>query len=418
MHKELTWHDNFRAGVKFNRAELVINFILACSIFSPIILPPISFFQLMIWPLFVVLWVISWGRMAKANSKNFLFLHIFVFSIVLSIILSFSQIASPPRSLLPAIGGAESYLQIYCACVFSALSFRLVRLGAIERFVAIYISTILALSVLTFLFDPELARQVIDGYSFGIENTGQWRFTSFFGLPYYAGAAFVILSMFVLRHYRASTLTLKARLYLVFVFMTLVAGGLLTASKTFLAGLCVLLTYFFFGSSLSLRQKLIFFALVSVFILISYTLTAGSSFDYDEFFKIISLLLSNTADPMSAIIFRYSQDNYAVSNLFSDQYWYFFYGTGVNAEALATDSQWRDLLYRFGALGLLSFSLFTVLILFLSDNFFRAILMILLIGSIGSNTLTPINFTFFIWYLIFLNIFQRRGVKWRPAVSA
>lgn len=382
--------------------------ILALSVFSPALIPPLSLFQIVIWPVFTVLLVLILLRGKVPASPLFISINLFTFSVLVSLATSATSEASASVSVLPAIGGVESYLQIYCAWIFAAFTFKRVSYVATQKFVVIFIGSVSAFAIALFLMAPNYAMQQINTYSFGFAQTGQWRFSSFFGLPYYAGAAYSVLIFMLLEFHQTPGASRLQRLYLLLIFIILMIGGIFTASKTFFAGVFVVFLYFLLNSATSVMKKLVSAFSLFLGLIVIYTFALGTNFDLSSLSKILELAFFNLQNPIEAVYFRYSGENSAVNELFQDRSWDTTFGIGLNASQVPTDSQWRDLLYRFGTLGTLLFAFFIARVVWLSDGSNRIIVLILLIGSLGSNTLTPINFTFLIWYMMFISIFQRK----------
>lgn len=393
---------------RLSRLEILILFLLGLSILSPIIIAPLNLFQIVSWPLFLVLMASVLLQTRLSRSYLFVPLLLFTASIIISILVNFLIAPGPARPPMPAVGGIESYLQIVSAWVFAALTFDKVRFQKLEKFIVFLICPILAFTILLFLLNPQYVKSTINLYSFGVSDTGQWRFSGFFGLPYYAGVAYSVCMLFILRFFHTETLNSIRRLALVSVFLILFVGGMLAASKTFFAGLAMILLYFFLILKVPAVKKIGFLFVIFVFAFFTYFSLLRSFLNLDAFSKIIDLAIANLLNPLGSLYFRYSSSNDAVSSLFRDDYWSFFFGVGLNAEALATDSQWRDLSYRFGFFGVVQFFIFLLFVYWRSDKFFRVVLLVLFIGSLGSNAFTSINFNFFIWYAIFLNAFQKR----------
>ncbi len=376
------------------------------SIYSPIVFSQVRLYQLWLWP-FVVLLIFTYlPRLtlklpAIEMSVIALLLGIF-FSVFISL-LSTRQISE--FQIQASIGSIEVYAQIFAAYLLAKHFHPKIPQTMIEKSVVNYIIPPTCIAIIAFVWNPLITHQFISEYAFGMSDTGQWRFSGFFGLPYYAAIAynlFIFLCVKELKHKQPKNSRL---IFLVLLITILLLGGLLAASKTFIFGLPLILYFVAHNHGYSFFRNL-WGALKSAVLLMVALVVAASAisvclFESD---KVFLLFESNIFNAIDALIFRYSDDNEAIAGILSDPNWSMINGVGLFANPVATDSQIRDVIYRFGLLGLIPMFFLVFHVLKRASGGYGIVFLMMLIGALGSNTLTPKNLSLLIWYLIFSSI--------------
>jgi hypothetical protein len=305
---------------------------------------------------------------------------------------------------IASIGGLEAYLEIFFGIFFGFILYKNgVSLITLEKFVLFVLMPIATITIIFYILSPDEARSIINNYLYGVSATAQWRFSGFYGLPYYAAIGYLVFLFEIIIALRKK-LRKSIKLYLQLSFIIILIGGIVAASKTFILGVFILFIFAIFTSKKPLKILSLSIFLISLF-LIAITQNIG-----DRFKGEIKLMKNYSFDSMyEAIEFRYwSDENLAASALFSDDNWNPYIGIGGNATNYPTDSQFRDVVYRFGYIGLIFFMIFLSSIFYYVSFEYKFLLIILAIGSLGSNGFTPIGSTLIIWTLINLNILENR----------
>lgn len=336
-------------------------------------------------------------------------------SMLMILVLFFSSIAISFFSddfviSISSIGGLEAYIEIFIGLFFGYLLHKKgVSTTEFEHFILFILMPIANISIILYLIDPTTTMSLINNYLYGISNTGQWRFSGFYGLPYYAAIGY-LLFLFIIIITLQNNQTKFTKFYLYISFVIIFIGGLLAASKTFLAGLFILLILFIFTNKNTIKS---FFKVLSITTLFFLLVT---SFIYQnnnsQFSKIFNLLGEHSVFTVyEAVQFRYSSDNTTIADVLSDSNWNFLLGAGNNVKNITTDSQYRDAIYRFGYIGFLFFIIFIFVIFWKVSIKYKYFILILGIGSLGSNCFTPIGSTLIIWTLININILENTNKK-------
>ncbi|MEH6457488.1 MAG: hypothetical protein V7749_14255 [Cocleimonas sp.] len=305
------------------------------------------------------------------------------------------------------VGGIESYFEIIAGLTLGGL---LYNYGVSEvdfrRFVVLIVSPIISFSIILYLVFPDITFLSINKYSFGVENTGQWRFSGFFGLPYYAAVAYLYImfeSFVFLKENKSSWKTA----FVIINSLVLFLGGMLTVSKTFFVGLPFL--FFAFDRLFnSRRDKLVKY--VSIFLLLTSGVFVLLNFSVPDEYKGSVKLLNQYYDRgvIRLVSDRYSDDNTVTNKLLDDENWNELGGVGVNAQTVPTDSQYLDLIYRFGYIALFIFFFFLILFFIWLDFYYKMLFIGLFLAALGSNAFTPINTAIMMWCSFSLNIITRK----------
>jgi hypothetical protein len=252
------------------------------------------------------------------------------------------------------------------------------------------------------LIFPDATFAIINQHVLGYSNSGQWRFSSFYGLPYYAAIAYIYYIAISIEVIRVTPSSPFVRAYLAASILLLIIGGALTASKTFIAGFAILIVYLISNRDIDPKKKVLLMLLVPAsYMTIYITIFSDLKNSIPILESTLKLITQNLSSPIQAVIFRYSQENDAVSELFNDSAWNWATGVGLQAAQVATDSQARDVMYRFGLIGSSTFAIFIIFTYLNLRKHYRMLFLAIAIGALGSNTFTPINFTFIIWFCFF-----------------
>lgn len=385
--------------------------VLFLSLYGPRLFGNIYLYQIIAIPTVLIMLIINLSN--TVNKKYIISIILLIVILVTYTIYLIGNTISNGTFILSSssIGGLEAYLEIFVGVFFAHLLNKYkFTLESFCKFILNTLMPIAILSILLYILNPEQTMVVINTYMYGTSETGQWRFTGFYGLPYYAAVGY-LLFLFVIVLFYKKEMSLIKKFYFLISFVIITIGGLLAASKTFFIGFAILLLFIIYSSKnrLSTFLKLLSITLVSIFFILSIALEADS-----EFSKIFNLVSQYSISSIyDAVVFRYSSENTAIMDALSDYNWNEFVGVGSDAQSIATDSQYRDVLYRFGFFGLAAFMIFLLSVfigLSIENRFF---FIMLAIGALGSNTFTPIGSTLLIWTMFFLSILERKKIVFK-----
>jgi hypothetical protein len=331
----------------------------------------------------------------------------FYFFLFISICVSMASWISIGGGGKAFLGGLESYFEILAGLIIGeqAIKQKITQLEY-RGFVVCVLAPITSLAVLLFLFIPDIIVPFINNYSFGVDNTGQWRFSGFFGLPYYAAVAyFYFIFESILFLYTAKGVRLKL---IVFISICLLfVGGMLTVSKTFLVSIPFLVILIIFKFN-SFKARLIQVGILLISILFSLYFMFFTILG-DEFQGSMKLFIQYyDRGVLQLVLERYSDDNTVISGLLDDSNWNFLGGVGVNAQAIPTDSQFLDVIYRFGYIAL---AIFIISITYFSlklSKAYKGLIIVLFVGALGSNVFTPIGLTIVMWGSLAIDLITRK----------
>jgi len=395
--------------MKNSAKNIFIYLTLFLSLYGPSIYGNIYLYQL-----FIILGILYYLplNIKKSITKTTLI------SLILLVIIMIIFISSVSISLfsdnfiitLASIGGLEAYMEIFTGLFFGYILYKQgITVTNFEYFILFILMPIGTISIIFYSINPDITMSIINNYLYGVSNTGQWRFSGFYGLPYYAAIGY-LLFLFVIIMSLQKNQSKLAKFYLYISFIIIFIGGLLAASKTFLIGIFILLIVFVIENKKPLKAffKVVLTSIL-VFILINSILFQNND---NQFSKIFNLLSEHSVFTMyDAVKFRYSNDNDAIVDVLSDPNWNLFLGAGNNVKSIATDSQYRDVIYRFGYIGFLFFIIFIFIIYWKVSVKYKYFVIILAIGSLGSNCFTPIGSTLIIWTFININILENINKK-------
>lgn len=394
-------------------SERVAKLMLVLSIFNPVVVGQITLFQFLFWPVAMVFALALFvSRVRIVNIPLFLVIHMFICSVLSSVAVSFYSERIDSSSLVSSLGGIESYITIYLAWLFAVLTKAGLNSDILENLVVRFVSPLVGMSILFFILSPSMTTALINKVILGYENSGQWRFSSFFGLPYYAGIAYVTFLLFTFHHFSSGIIRGYKKAYYAGIVVLLLIGGVLAASKTFFAGIFAVISYLLISGRFSVKAVFIYI-LGCAFIIGPALVIWGANYlsAFNDLGQVLKLVLLNLSDPLGAVIFRYSGDNTAVSSVFDNDNWNWLFGVGLHAQQVATDSQYRDVFYRFGFVGACFLFILVVVVAAKVESRYRVLLVALSIGALGSNSFTPINLTFAIWYLLFMNFYRSGSLR-------
>jgi len=342
------------------------------------------------------------SRVIDKNRSPFYFFIFFTFSVSLA---SWLTIGGGDKAFL---GGFESYLEIVAGLILGEKIIKQ-KITQIQFrwFVVCVVAPITSLSVLLYLLTPDKTMNFINNYSFGVDNTGQWRFSSFFGLPYYAAVAyFYFIFESILFLHTAKRMRMKLIVFISICFLLI--GGLLTVSKTFLVSIPFLILLIILKFN-GFKDRLIQVSIVVVTILLLLYLNFFTSLG-DEFKGSIKLFVQYyDRGVVQLVLERYSDENTVINGLLDDSNWTFFGGVGVNAQAVPTDSQFLDVIYRFGYIALAIFITCVIYFSFKLSRSYQCLILVLFVGSLGSNVFTPIGLTMIMWSSLVIDLITKKN---------
>lgn len=386
--------------------------LIFLTIFLSLYGPPL-FGNIYIYQLFIMVVMVSYLPSIINNKihKSSLFPLILFFILIISFfgyLIAFLTSGTFVLSL-SSIGGFEAYMEIFFGLIFGFLLHRQgITLLSLEKFILFMLMPIANITVLSYLFFPDTTMVIINNYLYGISNTGQWRFSGFYGLPYYAAIGYLIFMFEIILAFKKKPVKIT-KLYLQLSFFIMFIGGMLAASKTFIIGFFILLILSIVINKSPVKYFLKFFSIFLVSLILLFNIMQNND---SQLKKIFNLLQEHSISTIyEAVLFRYSSENTAIANSLSDSNWNSFIGIGGNARSIATDSQYRDVVYRFGYTGFIFFMLFIFSIFYYLSFEYKFLLIILAIGSLGSNCFTPIGSTLIIWTLLNINILENQKVK-------
>ena len=387
--------------------NLYSNQLILLTIFLSLYGPPL-FGQIYLYHVFMIICVTYFAAINvnyKFTKNSFIALTVMLALVLIFILKIVATSLMGSLSLSQAsIGGLEGYLEIFFGLFFGFILYKNgVSLIIFRRFVLFFQMPITTLAITVYIISPDTAMSFINNFLYGVTTTAQWRFSAFYGLPYYAAIGYLVFLFEIVLGLR-TILRKSTGLYLRLSFIIIFIGGVLAASKTFLLGAFVLFIFAIVTAKKPFKLLLMWTVLLPISLIM---IIQNLDYSFTEQLKLVNSYSFYTI--YETIEFRYfSAENPAVGALYSDNNWNPFIGIGGEATNVPTDSQFRDLVYRFGYMGLILFVIFISSVFYHVSIEYKFLLIMLAIGGVGSNGFSPIGSTLIIWTLISLNIFENR----------
>lgn len=374
--------------------RLFVKIFIILSVIGPTIGPIQSYF---------IFYLFFWGYLhlllLSLNNhfvyKPILPLLMFYFYIVVNFIFKIILYRNVTSA---SIGGFQAYTEIIIGIIISFYYNQYV--SGLKNIVLNYIQPIIIFSILFYIIFPDITVKSISLYAYGVENTGQWRFSSFFGLPYYAAIVYLYFIFENIKNFEKSS-KINRLINLSYIIILLI-GGFFLVSKTFLIGLAIIILFIYHRSST--RKKIILLIFIPIILIILIIIFNAFFSDDIVSLRVYKLFWDNGL--IKSVLLRYSDSNVVLKDLFKSDYWDPIFGIGPLAEKVPTDSQYLDIKYRFGYIGIIVFYTGLIYAFFRLSTEYKFLLLILFLGSLGSNTFTTEKFTIYLWIILGNNLYH------------